>query len=72
MLAGFTKVHVPAAGQVAVALDIPFSDLAYFDPTVSDMVLEAGAYTFFVCFSIHSATCPQSQTVTITQTLRGL
>ncbi len=72
MLAGFTKVLLPAAGQVAAAVDIPFADLAYYDPTVQQMVLEAGTYTFYVCFSIDVATCPQSQTVTVHQTIRGL
>ena len=76
MLAGFTKVPVPASSSTDVALSIPFADLAYWDPKatgpVSGFVLEAGEYSISVC--AHSGDCPSSNThvVAVPDTVENL
>ena len=72
MLAGFTKVSVPASGSTNASLSIPYADLAYWDPQAEDMVLEAGSYTFFVCSNSRDCPAAASHVVQVPRTITGL
>jgi beta-xylosidase len=76
MLAGFTKVAVPAGpgGAAAATVSVPFADLAHWDPVGQTMFLEQGDYTFSVCASSAEATCNKADAhaVVIPQTYTGL
>ena len=55
MLAGFAKVHVPAAARGGTAQEvhcqvpIPRTNLRHWDPKTAEHVLDGGGYSFFVC-----------------------
>jgi hypothetical protein len=74
MLAGFTKVAVPANGGASATVSVSFADMAHYDPVAKTMFLEQGGYTFSVCTSSDSATCAKANThdVVIPQTYTGL
>ena len=73
MLGGFVKVALPPKGTTTVRVDIPYADMAYWDPRgAGTMVLEAGAYTLFVCRSSDRATCALGMQVSIPTTVSGL
>ena len=47
-LKGFKKVLVPAGGSVDASIDVPVSDLAYFDTASGKWVVESGFYAILV------------------------
>ncbi|MDA3853345.1 MAG: glycoside hydrolase family 3 C-terminal domain-containing protein, partial [Bacteroidales bacterium] len=62
-LKGFDKVYLEAGQQQQVQIEIPISDLKYYDETMSDWNLEKGAYVVYIGNS--SDHIIKKQTVTI-------
>jgi len=74
MLAGFSKVQVPASGTASVTISIPFSDMAHYDPIAKWMFLEEGEYSLSVCENSEQSSCKDSDKhiVVIPQTYTNL
>ena len=72
MLGGFSKVDMPANGTLDVSISINAADLAYYDPKMNDMILEAGHYTFSLCYSINKCSPNNVHTVNIPNSISGL
>ena len=63
MLAGFTKVAVPAHGSTQAVVEFKTTVLGHWDPRLSKHVIDPGKYLVGVCHDSTSARCVTSALV---------